>query len=89
MNNVGRDDGMKMGQIVARCWSDEDFKEKFKADPKSVLKEYEVEVPGDIDIEILENSESKQYFLLPSSPLEAEIGAGDVNQVYGANSWCR
>jgi hypothetical protein len=88
MEEAGRDDGLKMGQIVARCWSDPEFKLRFVEDPKSVFREYEIPVPESLDIEVLENNETKRYFLLPASPLDGGAGAGDVSQVYGANTWC-
>lgn len=88
MDDIGQDDGLKMGQIVARCWSDEAFKAKFLKDPKAILAEYDVAVPEGIDIEVVENTKDKRFFLLPDSPQNGEMSHEDLSQVNGACCWC-
>lgn len=88
MDDIAQDDGLKMGQIVARCWSDDEFKARFIKDPKAVLTEYEVAVPEGIEIEVVANTEEKHYFLLPDAPQSGEMSDSDLSQVNGACCWC-
>ncbi len=44
-------------EILVECWSDEDFKKRFIADPVSVFKEWEIDVEDGEKIEIVEVSE--------------------------------
>lgn len=52
-------------EIIARAWSDEKFKKRLLGHPKEVLKEYGFSVPSSIEVEILENTSKKAYFVLP------------------------
>lgn len=80
------DFGLKMGQIVARCWVDEEFKQRLMSSTATVLTEYDIKVPEGVDFNIVENTEKSRYFILPSSPEEMASGT-NLSQVYGANSW--
>lgn len=44
-------------EILVECWSDEDFKKRFIADPVSVFKEWEIDVEDGEKIEVVEVSE--------------------------------
>ncbi len=52
-------------QIVERAWADPAFRERFKADPRTVLGEYGVTVSESEEIEVVEDP---QQFHLPQSP---------------------
>ncbi len=74
------------GKVVAKAWSDEDFKAKLMADPKSVLKENGVEVPDDIEIKVVENSDKQVHFILPPKPKEGQLSDEELGRVAGG-SW--
>ncbi|MCH9625320.1 MAG: hypothetical protein S4CHLAM123_04910 [Chlamydiales bacterium] len=59
-------------KIVAKAWSDPQFKAQFKENPKQVLATYGIEVPQEIDLEVIEDTEQTHYILLPSKP-EGEL----------------
>lgn len=80
------DFGLKMGQVVARCWEDEDFKQRLMSSTTAVLAEYDIRVPEGVDFNVVENTEKSRYFILPGSPEEMASGS-NLSQVYGANSW--
>jgi Nitrile hydratase, alpha chain len=58
----------KYGQIIARAWDDESFKQYLFTEPKAVLTEYDVEVPDDLVILVVENSANLLYVTLPAKP---------------------
>ena len=80
------DFGLKMGQIVARCWADEDFKQRLMSDTATVLGEYDIRIPEGMNFHVVENTDNNKYFILPSSPEEMASGT-NLSQVYGANCW--
>ena len=41
--------GRKMGEIIARTWSDDAFKQRLLSDPAGTLKEHGVDLPQDVD----------------------------------------
>ena len=64
----------KMGQLIAKCWADEGFKQKLLADPAATLKAEGVEVPAGLSIKAVENDEDqtiRQYDKVLFDPREA------------------
>lgn len=51
--------------LFDRVWTDEDFKNRFIADPKSVLAEVGAKVPDSVKIEVHEDRPDLQNYILP------------------------
>lgn len=58
----------KMAQIIAKAWSNATFKQKLKANPTQVLKEFGIAIPANTSCEVVENTASKVYLLIPAQP---------------------
>ena len=58
----------KLSQLFAACWKDEALKARFMADPKAVLKEYNLDVPDGIDVKVVENADDCVHITLPVPP---------------------
>ncbi|MGA7876396.1 MAG: NHLP leader peptide family RiPP precursor [Desulfoferrobacter sp.] len=54
-------------EILIRACSDKPFREKFIKDPKEILQSASIQVPENITIRILENSDDQIYIVLPTS----------------------
>jgi len=53
-------------KLVARAWADEGFRERLKADPRAaVAEETGIELPGAIQIDVLEETAEKAYLVIP------------------------
>jgi len=65
----------KWGQLVARAWSDEDFKRRLLAEPEAVLNEAGLNVVEGVQIKIMENTDRLAYLALPAKP-----AAGDISE---------
>jgi hypothetical protein len=76
-------------QVVARAWSDEDFMNQLRSDPRAVLVEHGLEVPPSTEVKVVEGTEARvvavtdsvRHFILPASPPdelteEDLVGAG-------------
>ena len=57
------------GKLVAKAWTDANFKAKLLADTKTVFRDHDIEVPDGLEVCIVEDSKKKKYFILPPGPL--------------------
>jgi hypothetical protein len=53
------------GQIVARAWSDDDYKARFLADAATVMREVGIELPGGVEVRAVENTPHLLHLVLP------------------------
>jgi hypothetical protein len=58
------------GQVIARVWSDDDFKQQLIANPNEVLRDAGMDIPPGLELRILENTENLTYITLPPPPAE-------------------
>ena len=57
-----------LAQLFAACWKDEALNALFMSDPKSVLKDYGLEVPDGMDVKVVENADNCVHITLPAPP---------------------
>lgn len=58
-------------KILEKAMKDGAFKKELMANPKVALKkEFNIEVPNDIEIKVLEETEKQVYVVIPASPEE-------------------
>ena len=67
----------KLAALFAACWKDEALKARFMADPKAVLAEHGIDVPANIDVNVVENSDNTVHITMPAGP----TGAGELSDV--------
>jgi hypothetical protein len=85
------------GQIVAKSWSDDEFKERVLSDPEPVFAEYGLELPAGTEVVVHDSADflldddspSVRHFILPDSP----AGEFDEEELVGAGAestvpWC-
>ncbi|KEO80922.1 NHLP leader peptide family RiPP precursor [Tumebacillus flagellatus] len=53
------------GEVVAKAWADESFKERLKQDPHGVLAEHGIEVPVGATVNVVEDTDTEKHFVLP------------------------
>ena len=57
--------------IIAKAWKDEAYKQELLTNPQAVLsREFGVEFPQEVQIQVLEENSTSLYFVLPMSPME-------------------
>ncbi|OKH45988.1 NHLP leader peptide family natural product precursor [Calothrix sp. HK-06] len=54
--------------IVAKSWKDEAFKQELLSNPNAALKALGVEVPSNIEVQVIEETANKVYLVLPVKP---------------------
>jgi len=61
-----------LAEAVARCWREPDFRSQLKSAPKKTLTEAGAEIPADMDVVVLENTNNVSYGVLPTLTEQAE-----------------
>lgn len=69
-----------LDEIIKKAWEDAEFKKQLLANPKAAVKEaFGIEVPDTIEVEVVEESANKFYFVLPQQP--SKLKAIDESEV--------
>jgi hypothetical protein len=77
-----RDQARRYGQVVAKAWADEAFKQRLVAEPATVLREQGIEVPAGMEVRVVENTADRAYLVLPKPP-QGELSEEQLAQVAG------
>jgi hypothetical protein len=70
------------GQVVAKAWTDAQFKKRLLADPAAALKQQGLEVPRGLQVKVVENTDQVFHFTLPAKP-SGEMSEKDLEKVAG------
>ena len=54
--------------LFAACWKDEALKARFMSDPKAVLAERGIDVPDNMNVNVVENSDNTVHITMPKAP---------------------
>ena len=74
----------RYGQLVARAWQDEGFKQRLLSDPKGALAEHGIEVPESHEVRVVENTDQVVHLVLPQRP--RDLSDDQLDQVAGGSS---
>jgi hypothetical protein len=72
----------KLAELFAACWKDEALKARFMSDPKTVLAEHGIDMPANMDVTVVENSDNTVHITMPAAP----VGAGELSNEELANT---
>jgi hypothetical protein len=67
----GERDKTLLAMVVARAWRDGDYRSRLIAEPKAILAAEGLELPADVEIEVLENKPGVTYINLARNTTEA------------------
>ncbi len=65
---TGNDFQKNYSKIIAKAWSNPQFKEQLRKDPEGVLKAEGIEIPKGVKLTLCENTDTQFYFVLPNKP---------------------
>lgn len=60
-------------KIVAKAWADEDYKQRLLDDPAAVLRAEGMTLPEGVEINVVEATAKKAWFVLPMQPDEGAL----------------
>ena len=65
-------------RLIAKAWTDPDFKSRLLSDPKGTLEgELGVSLQGDLQVDVVEENSHRLYLLLPVRPPGADTLSTD------------
>jgi hypothetical protein len=62
-------------QVVGQAWADEEFRRRLLENPQRVLDELGVEIPAGHRVELLEDSQTQTFLVLPQKPANLDVVA--------------
>ncbi len=74
------------GKLVAKAWSDADFKAQLLSDPMTVFKGNDVTIPEGIEVRMVENTDKITHFILPPEPSD-ELSDEELEGAVGGAAW--
>jgi hypothetical protein len=75
----------KYGQVVAKAWQDEAFKQRLLNDPHGVLQEHGVQVPAGTQVRVVEDTDQVAHLVLPQRP--PDLTDEQLDQVAGGKMY--
>ena len=64
-NMTDKDLNVVYGELISRCWEDEDFKKRFINETAEVLKEAGLPVEENVEYKVIEAEANENYVILP------------------------
>ena len=78
-----------MRKLIIKAWKDEKFKEFLINNPEEAFKEFGIQVQGNKNIEVLEESDDKIYFILPQSHSSVvDLSESELENLSAGYAWC-
>ena len=62
------DSRQKMGKVIARAWTDEQYKKRLHSNPHETLAEAGIQVPKTHKIKVLEDTSDTVHVVVPARP---------------------
>ena len=79
-----KQNAVKYGEVIAKCWEDEAYKKRFLEDPEGVLTEAGFAVEEGVTYKVIEQPKLVKYLVLPHEDTKEAvqtIAKGFLNQV--------
>jgi hypothetical protein len=76
------------GEVVARAWSDETYKQRLLSDPKAALAEAGLPIPPNLTVQVHEATPTQFHLVLPPPPRGRDgdkLSESELDQVAGGN----
>ena len=81
-NTIAEERKKQYGQLIAKAWTDEEFKARLKADPKAGLKEVGIDVPEGHAVHVHEAASDEHHLVIPPKPA-GELSDEDLDKMAG------
>ena len=73
-------------ELYNRVWTDDTFSARLESEPKAVFAEMGAELPDDLEIRVVSDSDKVKYVHIPAPPPEGEVRDEDLIDSYGGTT---
>ncbi|MCB0086458.1 MAG: NHLP leader peptide family RiPP precursor [Caldilineaceae bacterium] len=74
--------------IIAKAWADPDYKARLMHDPKSTLQEAGVQIPDNVAVKVVADTDEVVHIVLPASPAGEALSEQDLEKIAaGTINW--
>ena len=74
----------QLAELFDACWKDDALKQRFMTDPKTVMAEHGIDVPANIDVNVVENTDNTVHITMPQAPAgDGELSDEELSNVAG------
>ena len=70
-------------RVICQAMSDPVFRRRLLADPAGTLSRAGVEVPEGVTIEVVEDTATRVYLILPSNPIDDSVTEAELERAVG------
>ncbi len=74
-------------KVIAKAWSDPQFKAQLLKNPEKVLKEQGIMLPPGKKVEVCESNETTLYFVIPQKP-QGALSEKELESIAGGACMC-
>jgi len=78
-----KEQSKRLGQIIAKAWDDDAFKQRLLKNATAVLKEEGFEVAANLEVRAVENTEKVFHLVIPPKPSSRELSDDQLQMVSG------
>lgn len=75
-------------KLLAKAWTDPDFRKRLLADPNGVVGQMGLKVPAGKKLHIIENTDTDVYMVIPKAPAGIELSDEALDQAVGGACSC-
>jgi hypothetical protein len=76
-----------MQKVIARCWDDEEFKERLVTDPAATLAAEGVQIPEGVTVRVVVESATERALVVPCAPSRGLPDESLADVVGGHDFW--
>ncbi|MDA4845859.1 nitrile hydratase subunit alpha [Hoeflea poritis] len=74
-------------ELLNKVWTDDAFADRLQSDPKAVFAEMGGQIPDDVEIRVVRDTENVKHVYIPAAPSEGEIADTDLLGAQGGTSF--
>jgi hypothetical protein len=75
---------LRYARLIARAWSDPDFKRRLLDEPAGALSDFGVSIPHGIRVRVVENTSDVVHLVLPAKP-PGDLSDEQLEEAAGAS----
>ena len=73
-------------ELLNRVWTDDAFAARLEDDPKAVFAEMGGQIPDEVEIRVVRDTENVKHLYIPAAPSEGEITDTDLLGAQGGST---